>query len=274
MHSQPMREILKCHTIRVAGRLALALGLALPMNFAAARPKPAPAPVWQAGQISSPQLEIVRGEVAGAMRPATAAPRVLSGYGVVIDGDTLDVAGERVRLEGIDAPERGQSCLRKDGKSWRCGRAATRALRKLVRGRVVKCAALGRGVYGRILGACSVGGVQINAQLVRRGLAWAFVKYSNRYVGLERIARSKRLGIWQGRARTAWEYRSGKWDMAQAQAPEGCAIKGNISRRGRIYHMPWNSWYGRVKIDPAKGERWFCSQADAEAAGWRGARSN
>ncbi len=58
--------------------------------------------------------------------------------------------------------------------------------------------------------------------------------------------------------------------MANDNAPDQCRIKGNISRKGeRIYHMPGGEWYDRTKIDPAKGERWFCSEAEAEAAGWR-----
>jgi hypothetical protein len=59
--------------------------------------------------------------------------------------------------------------------------------------------------------------------------------------------------------------------VAEQQAPDGCAIKGNITENGHIYHMPWSPWYGRVKVDPAQGERWFCSEAEAKSAGWRSA---
>ena len=56
--------------------------------------------------------------------------------------------------------------------------------------------------------------------------------------------------------------------MEQA-APNGCAIKGNVTAHGRIYHMPWSPWYEQVKIEARKGKRWFCSEAEALAAGWR-----
>ena len=55
----------------------------------------------------------------------------------------------------------------------------------------------------------------------------------------------------------------------QHAAPEGCAIKGNVTRNGRIYHMPWSPWYAQIKMEPDKGKRWFCSEAEAVAAGWR-----
>ena len=53
------------------------------------------------------------------------------------------------------------------------------------------------------------------------------------------------------------------------QAPSGCAIKGNVTKNGRIYHMPWSPWYAQIKIEPDKGKRWFCTEAEALAAGWR-----
>ena len=261
MHIQPMREIFKCTTTRTLGRLALALGLALPLNFAAARQKPA--------QDAVPPPASVLGDY-------TAAPRlrhVVRGPARVIDGDTLEVNGTRVRLEGIDAPELSQNCSLATGQKWRCGRSARKVLLQLIDGGTVNCTDVGRGTYGRMLGQCSVNGVELNAELVRRGLAWAFVKYSRSYVAVEAQAKAKHKGIWQGSAMPAWDYRSGRWDMAQSSSPNGCAIKGNISRHGRIYHMPWNSWYSRVKIDQAKGERWFCSEGDAVAAGWRAAHN-
>src|SRR3954453_2671212 len=120
------------------------------------------------------------------VRPALpAAPDlapILSGSARVIDGDTLDIRGVRVRLEGIDAPEIGQTCGRKDEAAWPCGRQAAAALAMLVAGREVRCEDRGRDVYGRVLGLCFVDGLEINAHMVRSGLAWAFVKYSHAYV--------------------------------------------------------------------------------------------
>ena len=64
------------------------------------------------------------------------------------------------------------------------------------------------------------------------------------------------------------------WQVAEAAAPKGCAIKGNVSANGRIYHMPWDPWYEKVKMDERRGKRWFCSQEEAASAGWRPASTH
>lgn len=187
----------------------------------------------------------------------------------VIDGDTLDVGGERVRLEGIDAPELAQICPRRPTGTWPCGEAAAKELRRHVERRDLECEAKGTDKYGRTLGVCSVAGRDVNAMMVRHGFAWAFRKYSLSYVRQEEEARAEQAGIWQGEAEPAWEYRKKRWAGAETAAPGGCAIKGNVSANGRIYHTPWSPWYDRVSIDEARGERWFCSEAEALSAGWR-----
>jgi hypothetical protein len=85
----------------------------------------------------------------------------------------------------------------------------------------------------------------------------------------EAEARALKVGIWQGEAEPAWVFRARRWAGAEEAAPKGCAIKGNVSANGRIYHLPWSPWYGKVRIDEKKGERWFCSESEAMAAGWR-----
>jgi hypothetical protein len=120
-----------------------------------------------------------------------------------------------------------------------------------------------------MLGICFVDGRDINAELVRSGLAWAFVKYSTSYVEAEGEARALKIGIWQAETEPAWVYREKRWQSAETGAPNGCAIKGNVTAKGNIYHMPWSPWYGKVRIEAAKGERWFCSEAEARQAGWR-----
>jgi endonuclease YncB( thermonuclease family) len=196
---------------------------------------------------------------------------MVEGSARVLDGDTIEIGGVRVRFEGIDAPEFGQPCARRGGGTWSCGAAAANFLEKTIGNKPVSCLPRGTDKYGRMLGICHAGTVELNAELVRQGLAWAFVKYSERYVTTETEARSAALGVWQADTAPAWSYRAEKWAGAQRDAPEGCAIKGNVSRKGHIYHMPWSPWYGRVKVDVARGERWFCSEADAVAAGWRAA---
>lgn len=203
-----------------------------------------------------------------AARPPDGAGAV-TGLARVIDGDTIVIDGEHVRLEGIDAPEAAQSCGRRSGGTWKCGNAASEALAALVARRQVTCESRGNDKYGRMLGVCLVDGVDINAKMVREGFAWAFVKYSRSYVQEEAEARTAKVGIWQGEAEPAWVFREKHWAGAEQVAPQGCAIKGNVTEHGHIYHMPWSPWYGKVKVDAAKGERWFCSEAEALAAGWR-----
>jgi endonuclease YncB( thermonuclease family) len=193
----------------------------------------------------------------------------LTGQADVVDGDTIVIAGTRIRLEGIDAPEAGQICGRRLMGTWSCGTEATRALARLVEGKELGCESHGLDKYGRVLGVCFLGRENVNAWMVRQGYAWAFIKYSSSFVKEEAEARREGAGIWQGDAVPAWEYREQRWARAETQAPQGCAIKGNVTAHGKIYHMPWSPWYDQIKIDPAKGRRWFCSEAEAIAAGWR-----
>lgn len=192
----------------------------------------------------------------------------------VIDGDTLDVGPVRIRLHGIDAPEAGQRCGTAAGGSWPCGDRATARLAGLVQGKEIECIARDRDAYGRIIAVCYAAGEEVNALLVREGLAWAFLRYSDDYEPVEAEAKAERIGVWQGEAETPWDYRANRWERAAAASPKpGCPIKGNINREGeKIYHTPWSPWYERTQIDESKGQRWFCDEAEAEAAGWRPAR--
>lgn len=203
---------------------------------------------------------------------AAAETAALDGRAIVVDGDTLEIAGSRVRLEGIDAPELAQTCSRGSGEAWDCGQEARLVLAAIVAGKDVACDQKGLDKYRRILGVCFVDGEDINAIMVTTGYARAFVKYSTTYEPLEAEARVAGAGIWQGESVAPWDYRRGRWQEAEDSAPNGCAIKGNISRNGHIYHLPWMTWYDRVKVDEARGERWFCSEDEAMAAGWRPAK--
>lgn len=192
-----------------------------------------------------------------------------AGQATVVDGDTIDIGAERIRLEGIDAPEVAQVCQRADGRDWPCGRAAVRALKALVGSNEVVCDSTGTDKYGRVLAICFADGRDLNASMVTAGLAWAFVRYSQIYAAEEAQARQALAGIWAGQAEAPWDFRQNGWKTAEAQAPKGCAIKGNVSSKGHIYHMPWSPWYGRVTVDARRGEHWFCSESEAKAAGWR-----
>jgi len=205
-------------------------------------------------------------------------PIEVAGPARVIDGDTVEIAGTRIRFEGIDAPEKAQTCSRGVigivARTWPCGLAAIRRLEDLTEGQSVTCQCHEMDKYGRLIATCRKDGVDLNAVLVREGLAWAFTKYSTTYLAIEGEARWARAGVWQVDSDPPWVYREARWKAAETSAPEGCAIKGNVSDNGRIYHMPWGASYGRVSIDDRRGERWFCSESEAEAAGWRPAANN
>lgn len=210
----------------------------------------------------------------GLTTPLAALPdpgRPLEGSAVVVDGDTIEINGERVRLEGIDAPEVAQTCSKGTGEPWDCGLEASEVLRALISNKSVSCDRAGQDKYGRTLGICFADADELNAAMVRTGYAWAFIKYSQAYVAVEHEAKSQRAGIWQGPAMPAWEFRHRPDRVAETRAPQGCLIKGNVSKKGQIYHTQASAWYGKVKVDESRGERWFCSEGEAVAAGWRAA---
>lgn len=125
-------------------------------------------------------------------------PGEISGRASVIDGDTIEVRGTRIRIGGIDAPESDQSCTRADGRSYRCGGAAAAFLDDMLAGRNVVCSASGTS-YDRIVAACEVGGLDVGATMVAAGWAVDYARYSKgRYAADEARARSRSAGIWQG----------------------------------------------------------------------------
>ena len=191
----------------------------------------------------------------------------------VIDGDTLEVDGVKIRLYGIDAPEAGQACATPGGGTWACGKAAIALVERLVAYTDVRCDDRGRDDYGRTLAVCFADDVELNRALVDAGLSWSFRRYAHDYDDAEDAAHASGIGIWRAETEPAWEYRARRWEVAAQEAPKGCPIKGNINGEGeRIYHAPWSPWYNRTKINTAAGERWFCDEDEALASGWRAPR--
>lgn len=200
----------------------------------------------------------------------TASPAtVVEGRAVAASGDRLRVSGSALKLAGIEAPEPGQSCEKKSGSRWRCGETAKNALDRLVRGRRVSCK-LVSGHGGEMRPAeCSVQGVDLAAALIQQGHVFAAEDASTRLKALEIEARTTKLGVWAGEAERPEAFRAKRWEEAKRAAPEGCPIKGQVSGRERTYVLPWSPTYDRVKIRETRGERWFCSEEEARAAGWR-----
>ena len=193
----------------------------------------------------------------------------LNGTAEIVDGDTLEIEGSTIRLFGIDAPETGQLCGRAGQKLFRPSEDAISRLQSLSRGRV-RCQGTEYDDYGRLIATCfSQAGIEINRSLVKEGLAWAFVKYSDAYAKEEMDAQALRLGIWQMGCEPPWIFREKRWRVAEQKAPNGCPIKGNISGNGKIYHTPWSRYYAQTGVNTKRGERWFCNEKEATDAGWR-----
>jgi endonuclease YncB( thermonuclease family) len=106
----------------------------------------------------------------------------VSGPALVIDGDTIEISGERIRLHGIDTPEANQTCLNDFGKRWQCGQEATLALKALIRDHSITCKGAERDKYRRLIAVCFAGLNDLNAEMVRQGWALAYRKYSTDYV--------------------------------------------------------------------------------------------
>jgi len=126
-----------------------------------------------------------------------------------------------------------------------------RGAQSLIAHRPVTCAGRGEDDYGRRLGVCSVSGRELNATLVREGLAWAFVKYAQDYEDVEGEARTARRGVFAAANTPPWEFRQGIWEWAAATAEADrkrkCPLKDDISSSGRrVYHMPWRHDYART----------------------------
>ncbi|WP_349629888.1 thermonuclease family protein [Bradyrhizobium sp. G127] len=120
------------------------------------------------------------------------------GSAFVADGDTLTIAGTRIRLIDIDAPELDQNCLDAQGRDWPCGRQASAQLRSHIRGRDLTCQPNSRDQYGRSLATCTLpDGANINAWMVEQG--WAVTSgQANVYGAQQADAKSARRGLWTG----------------------------------------------------------------------------
>lgn len=145
----------------------------------------------------------------GAVALAGGFATAQTGPAHVVDGDTIDVAGRRVRLWGIDAPESGQLCER-GGIDYACGGAASAHLRALIGDGTVTCLARTTDRYGRTVAVCHAGTVDIGAAMVSGGWAMAFVRYSSDYVAEERAARDAGRGLWIGRFTPPWDWRAAR----------------------------------------------------------------
>lgn len=217
-----------------------------------------------------------------AERETTAT--VISGPARVVDGDTVRIGSTRIRIQGIDAPELQDRCLRRDGRKWDCGRWSAEVARARFEGRTLDCRDLGERSHDRVVAQCLDGPDDFAAVMLTKGAARACERYARQhphssvYMALEAAAASARRGIFDGtpppragfcRVRGA-PLAASKGVSSVPEASGACVIKGNINRSGeRIFHLPGQAHYDRVVIRPELGQRWFCSEEEARAAGWR-----
>lgn len=134
----------------------------------------------------------------------------LIGTATVIDGDTIEIHGTRIRLHAVDAPETRQTCKRADGSSWRCGVEASRALDDFVGRATVTCEKKQTDRYGRIVARCLVRGKDLGEFMVREGWAVAYRQYGKVYVPHEEEARRARRRLWAGNFDMPWDFRRKK----------------------------------------------------------------
>ena len=142
-----------------------------------------------------------------ALPSAGYAQQTIVGAASVIDGDTIEVHGARIRMHGIDAPESRQECNRVDGTSWRCGQQAALALSDHIGRATVRCEPRDRDRYGRVVAVCFKGAEDLDRWMVANGWAVAYRKYSLDYVVDEERAKRAKLGIWSGSFEMPWDWR-------------------------------------------------------------------
>ncbi|HJP53468.1 MAG: thermonuclease family protein [Rhodospirillales bacterium] len=137
----------------------------------------------------------------------------ITGKACVVDGDSLAAGGRlnneqwcrggvQARLSGIDAPEWNQTCTDAGGKEWARGKAAKKAMARMVEGKIVVCQERARDSYKRSVAVCLAGGRDLDRELVAAGLAVAYRRYTTMYVGEEDAARTAGLGMWAGKFTT------------------------------------------------------------------------
>lgn len=226
-----------------------------------------------------------------------AASQSFAADSVVRDGGTIDVKGVTYRLDAVDAPAFDQICIDDHADSWPCGVDARDQLTGLIGDREVHCDDLGPDkTYKKWrLGICTIGGetTSLNQLLVRRGFAVNSAPDGQAKFGSdEAAARDDRRGLWKGCFIAPQEFRAGHKDGAllggacradkdreirdvlfplEPAMPSGCSIKGRYAARARftgnvgIYHLRICQSYPAL----TRPDRWFCSEDDARAAGFR-----
>ncbi len=182
--------------------------------------------------------------------PNEARAQNIDGTAEAVDGDTLSMAGSRIRILGVDAPEATQTC-RRGAENWVCGRDAKEQLSALVSGKQVQCQGRDTDTYNRMVAVCRAGGLDLGRTMVETGMALALPDFSDDYVEAEARARRLKIGLWASIFETPSAYRTAnprefvkrqpivptterrpiERQQRFSRGPIGCTIKGNRNRR-------------------------------------------
>lgn len=200
----------------------------------------------------------------GPASAVEAENRVLQGVASIIDGDTLELHGTRIRLHGIDAAESAQVCTEVDGSPWQCGQEAALILADKIGRTPILCQQLDTDRYGRAVARCFSNGEDLNKWMVSEGLAVAYRQYSSDYVADEDGAREARRGMWGAKFDMPWNWRKGARSsdaLAETsetlqrlvQGPYSCSPRRTCSQIGSCQEAHWYlehcSWGGRLDRD-------------------------
>jgi endonuclease YncB( thermonuclease family) len=224
--------------------------------------------------VGGPMLGSSQGPSTARLGPQTLAlssSGELSGRATAVSGELLRVDGTLVRLSGVEAPEAKQPCYKSSGRRWSCGQSARSALEKALRGRSVSCTPSGHSDDGAMLASCRINGADVAEGLVRGGHVFATSGFLASYRTAEADAQAAGAGLWQGETIRPKEWRDQIWQEAKRAAPEGCPIKGYVRASDRTYAMPWTHGYEGAKVRTVRGDRWFCTEEEARAAGFKSA---
>ena len=123
--------------------------------------------------------------------------KTIYGKAKIIDGDTIHIGNNKIRLHAIDAPEINQKCI-KNKIEWKCGLQSTKFLKKLIDGYKIKCITKDKDKYNRYIAICYKNNIDLNSEMVTNGWAIAYRYYSLDYIAQEEEAKIKKIGIWSG----------------------------------------------------------------------------
>ncbi len=192
----------------------------------------------------------------------------VSGQAAVVDGDTIEIGDRQVRLLGIDAPEAAQELKLETGGTDFLGRGAAMMLRSLITVNEIRCDLSpvkdGRGLP---LATCFSGNTNLAAEMVAGGMARATP--NSPYADAEKQAKAGQKGFWRDRSEAPWSFRERRLSAAAPKnSPAGCVFKAVSDGGRRTLITPWSPWYNDVQVNLARGDRWFCSEAQAVSQGW------